>query len=44
MKNYVKPVIEITNLNNEDIITKSGGLAVNNFKKSEKGFNEINNF
>lgn len=44
MKNYIKPVVEITNLNNEDVVTKSGGLALNNFSQSTKGYNVIDTF
>lgn len=44
MKKYNKPEIEITALNNEDIITVSGGLVLTKFNKSTKGYNEINNF
>ncbi len=46
MKIYTKPEIEITVLNNEDVITVSGGIAVNsgNFTKSTKGYNEIDSF
>jgi hypothetical protein len=27
MKEYTKPVVEITALNNEDVVTVSGGIA-----------------
>lgn len=39
MKNYEKPVLEIAEFNNEDIITASGGLNVNKLKG--KGENTI---
>lgn len=44
MKNYTKPQIEVISLNNEDVITKSGGLKVANFTKSTKGYNVIDTF
>ncbi len=47
MKNYTMPEMEVTYLNNEDVITASGGLVIANFKPAEneeKKFNEINNF
>lgn len=46
MKNYIKPSIEIINLNNEDVITASGGLVLTKFTKanSDKKFNVIDNF
>ncbi|MGN1318377.1 MAG: hypothetical protein ACI4VF_05120 [Lachnospirales bacterium] len=46
MKNYIKPSIEITNLNNEDVITVSGGLVLTKFTAADdtKKYNVINNF
>lgn len=45
MKIYIKPEIEIARLDNEDIITASGGIALNNGNfKSEKGYTVIDNF
>lgn len=46
MKNYTKPEIEITCLNNEDVITTSGGLVLTKFEKADanKKYNVIDNF
>jgi hypothetical protein len=41
MKEYTKPVMKITALNNDDVITKSGGVVVSNFT-SEKSYNVVN--
>lgn len=42
MKEYTKPVIEITALNNEDVITASGGgVVISNFT-SEKKYSVVN--
>lgn len=41
MKNYEKPVLEITVLSNEDVITASGGLNLYKTGKLVKGENTI---
>jgi hypothetical protein len=41
MKEYTKPVMEITALNNEDVITKSGGIVASKFT-SDRGYNVVN--
>ncbi len=45
MKTYTKPEIEINALNNTDVITASGGIAITNgnFAQS-KGYNVVDNF
>jgi hypothetical protein len=40
MKEYTKPVMEITALNNEDVVTKSGGIVTSKFT-SEKGYSVV---
>ncbi len=45
MKTYTKPEIEINALENADVITVSGGIAVNNGKFTQnKGYNVVDNF
>lgn len=41
MKEYTKPVIEITALDNEDVITASGGVAIANFNKNGKSYSVV---
>lgn len=41
MKEYTKPVIEITALSNEDVVTVSGGIVISNFT-SDKKYSVVN--
>ncbi len=42
MKNYIKPEIKITVLNNEDVLMASGGINTANFNKNDKTYTSIN--
>jgi|GEM_PF-493718 len=42
MKEYTKPVIEIAALNNEDVITVSGGIAISKFNQGDKKYSVVN--
>jgi hypothetical protein len=46
MKTYTKPEIEINALENADVITVSGGLALNNgkFTQSTTGYSKVQDF
>lgn len=44
MKKYERPEINITTLSNTDVITVSGGVALNSSKLTTKKYNEIDAF